>query len=34
VFRADLFEKALGLRNANPIKHETEPQLENELVQA
>ena len=33
VFRADLFEKALSLRNATPIKHETEPQLETELAQ-
>ena len=33
VFRADLFEKALSLRNATPIKNETEPQLETELAQ-
>lgn len=33
VFRADLFEKALSLRNTTPIKNETEPKLENELAQ-
>lgn len=33
IFRADLFEKALRLREANPTTHETEPKLENELAQ-
>ena len=32
VFRADLFEQALNLRNATSIQHETEPKLESELL--